>query len=155
MDSAAKIDSVIAEARSWIGTPCKHLGRAKGVGVDCLGLIEGVGLAAGVLEAADFLADYGGYYGRLPNPKRLVAGLERHLARIDPRERRSSDILLLAWGDDAQPMHLAILAYLSGRETMIHAHGRAKPPRVVEHGLVGEWARPGRCHGVFRYPGLV
>lgn len=30
---------VIAEARTWIGTPYQHKGRVKGVGVDCGGLL--------------------------------------------------------------------------------------------------------------------
>lgn len=149
---------VVAEARSWLATPVKHLGRTKGVGVDCLGLVQLVGLVAGVLEDADFLADYGGYYGRLPNPTRLVAGLDKHLVRIEARERRSSDVGLFAWGDRDLPMHLAIMAALpsagGGRETMIHAHARAFPrPRVVEHGYAAEW--PARNHGFWRYPGLA
>ena len=33
---------VIAEARSWIGTPYRHQASLKGVGCDCLGLVRGV-----------------------------------------------------------------------------------------------------------------
>jgi cell wall-associated NlpC family hydrolase len=145
--------NVAAEARSWCGTPVAHLGRTKGVGVDCLGLVALVGVAAGVLEGADFLAAYGGYYGRLPNPARLVEGLNTFLVRIADGERRSGDVGAFAWGARELPMHLAILAERKGRATLIHAHARATPPRVVEHGYAADW--PARCCGWWRYPGLV
>ena len=35
-------DLVVAEARSWIGTPYQHQASLKGVGCDCLGLVRGV-----------------------------------------------------------------------------------------------------------------
>ena len=34
--------SIVAEARSWIGTPYRHQASLKGVGCDCLGLVRGV-----------------------------------------------------------------------------------------------------------------
>lgn len=38
-DSDAWRDEVIAEAKTWLGTPYQHKGRVKGVGVDCGGLL--------------------------------------------------------------------------------------------------------------------
>jgi NlpC/P60 family putative phage cell wall peptidase len=35
-------NTIIAEARSWIGTPYHHQAALKGVGCDCLGLVRGV-----------------------------------------------------------------------------------------------------------------
>jgi NlpC/P60 family putative phage cell wall peptidase len=35
-------DLIVAEARSWIGTPYRHQASLKGVGCDCLGLVRGV-----------------------------------------------------------------------------------------------------------------
>ena len=49
-DVAAK---VIAEARSWIGTPWHHLARVKGAGVDCAQFLIAVFAAAGVVEEFD------------------------------------------------------------------------------------------------------
>ena len=34
--------AVLAEARSWLGTPYRHQASRKGVGCDCLGLVRGV-----------------------------------------------------------------------------------------------------------------
>ena len=33
---------ILAEARSWIGTPYRHQAAAKGAGTDCLGLLRGI-----------------------------------------------------------------------------------------------------------------
>jgi len=40
--------SIIAEARSWIGTPYHHQAALKGVGYDCLGFVRGVWRAISV-----------------------------------------------------------------------------------------------------------
>ena len=34
--------AIVAEARSWIGTPYRHQTSVKGIGCDCLGLVRGV-----------------------------------------------------------------------------------------------------------------
>jgi len=49
-------DKVIAEARSWIGTPWHHLARVKGAGVDCAQFLVAVYAAAGLIE--DFDTEY-------------------------------------------------------------------------------------------------
>ena len=45
---ASQRAAVVSEARTWLGTPYHHMGRVKGVGVDCLTLLicvyENVGL---------------------------------------------------------------------------------------------------------------
>jgi NlpC/P60 family putative phage cell wall peptidase len=37
---------IVAEARSWIGTPYHHQASLKGVGCDCIGLVRGIWRAA-------------------------------------------------------------------------------------------------------------
>lgn len=41
--------AVVAEALSWVGTPYVHMGRIKGVGVDCAQLLIAVYAGAGVV----------------------------------------------------------------------------------------------------------
>jgi NlpC/P60 family putative phage cell wall peptidase len=41
---------VVAEARSWLGTPYHHGARVKGAGVDCAQLLIGVFSAVGLIE---------------------------------------------------------------------------------------------------------
>ena len=35
-------ERIVAEARSWVGTPYQHQCSTKGAGTDCLGLVRGV-----------------------------------------------------------------------------------------------------------------
>lgn len=44
-------EKVIAEAKSWLGTPFHHAARVKGVGVDCVNLLVGVFSASGLIPS--------------------------------------------------------------------------------------------------------
>ena len=46
-------EAVVAAAMDWMGTPYVHMGRIKGVGVDCAQLLIAVYSEAGVIEAFD------------------------------------------------------------------------------------------------------
>ena len=124
--------AVVAEARSWLGTPYAHRQQLRGHGVDCGGLVIAVGTATGLLrmKAADVPV-----YGRLPNPRAIREVLERFLTPLD-RPLQDGDIGWFSWGS-ADPMHLAIMATHNGRRTMIHAHATAG--QCVEHGYAAEW----------------
>jgi cell wall-associated NlpC family hydrolase len=50
---AAARQAVVAEAACWLGTPYHHMGRIKGVGVDCLTLLAEVYERAGVIGHAE------------------------------------------------------------------------------------------------------
>lgn len=142
---------VVDEARTWVDTRYHHQARLKGVGVDCVGLIIGVGLAAGVLSTwtpenwKAFEA-----YGRLPNPARMGVAMRSYLTIIPPEVVADGDIGWFQWREDL-PMHLAIMATLDGRAMMIHANGLVG--RCVEHGFAGEW--PDRVHSWWRFPALA
>ncbi len=145
---------IVAEARSWLGTPFQHQARLKGVGVDCIQLCIGVGEATGVLsvDAAVYRRFQG--YGRQPSPRRMGEALAMHCRRIEPADVLIGDMAWLEWRDEL-PMHLAIIGEADGadgpRRTLIHAYARVG--RVVEHGLVAEW--PDRISSYWRYPGLI
>jgi NlpC/P60 family putative phage cell wall peptidase len=142
---------IVAEARTWVGTPYRHQGRAKGRRVDCVGLILGVGQQTGLLNvSAEAWAPYSGY-ARTPNPKRMGEAMDLFLRELDwPREEPAPDgaIGWLQWRDDL-PMHLAIMATFQGRRTMIHAFEGVEA--CVEHGFVAEW--PSRVASWWAYPG--
>lgn len=81
---------IVAEARSWIGTPFAHQGRKKGQGVDCLGLLIGVAAAlrlrgcdGKLLVSRDSLA-----YGHYPDEVALREGLGRVLIPISEWEKK-------------------------------------------------------------------
>lgn len=152
--------AVVAEGRSWVGTPSIHQACRKGVGVDCAMLIRAVGEACGVVSVDPAAWQRFANYSRTPNPRRMAEGLARFLIEIPAGEKKPGDVMWLEWRE-ALPMHLAILASRGQRLMMIHAYARAgrnhktgQPEgRVVEHGFTAEW--PGRVVSWWRYPGLV
>jgi NlpC/P60 family putative phage cell wall peptidase len=138
---------VLAEARTWIGTPFHHGQRLKGVACDCIGMAWGVGEATKALKVPRALARRYAGYGRTPKPADMRDALETCLVAVE--DPQIADLAWIHWGDPAVPMHLAILGEVRGRQTLIHAlSGRG----VVEHGFTGPW--PPRVLGWFGYPGL-
>lgn len=131
-------DTVVLEARGWLGTPYRHQGRLKGLAVDCLGLVTEVGrsIGAGTYDRLD--------YGRLPNPRRMLAELRDHLEVIAVCDACPGDVLHISWRE--HPMHLAIRT----PDGMIHAY--AQVGEVVEHPIDVEWR--GRIRFAYRYPGV-
>lgn len=147
-------EAVVAAARGWIGTPYVHQHRTRGVAVDCVGLVIGVGLEVGVLPtwSEEAWEPHRGY-GRAPNPEHMGRAIRQFLEPLDlPIDVAAPDgsIAFLGWRRHL-PMHLAILATApDGRRMMIHAFEHIG--RVVEHGFDAEW--PGRVVSWWRYPGV-
>ncbi|MFQ5774206.1 MAG: hypothetical protein ACE5GS_06800 [Kiloniellaceae bacterium] len=131
---------IVAEARSWVGTPWAPAGAEKGVGANCLGFLAGVARNAGLAELAAAFAPYRGY-ALPPEPRALLLGLRRHLARIGRDQAGPADLLLFDLGGG-----LRHVAMLSAKGTIVHAH--QSKGRVVEHRLV--WTP----HSAYRIPGL-
>lgn len=118
---------VLAEARTWIDTPFHHQARVKGHGVDCAQLVVAVGVALGLMPP---LSSEETRYGRLPNPARMRAVIERYLDPVRGMPRHG-DVLFMGWSA-GRPMHLGILTDLHGRG-IIHALSDAG--KVVETAL--------------------
>lgn len=114
--------AIVAEARSWVGTPFRWQASAKGQGADCKGLVAGVARALGRPEA-DSLYACRADYGHAVDVRLLREGLAATFEKRATPE--PGDVLLLRIGGKAQ--HLAILA----GKTMIHTYG-AGPRQVVE-----------------------
>jgi NlpC/P60 family putative phage cell wall peptidase len=133
---------IVAEARSWIGTPFHHQGRLKGVGVDCAGLLICVARELG-LSSFDVTG-----YARLPDGRQLKATCERLMEPIGLDAAGPGDVVLLRW--TRQPQHVAIVADGPGYRTIIHAHEQAG--QCVEHILDEIWAR--RVVRAYRIPGV-
>jgi cell wall-associated NlpC family hydrolase len=87
MIEAEARDAVIGEARSWIGTPYRHMGRAKGPrgGVDCAQLVWAVFHNVGLTP---FLA-----LEPYPRDFMLHQGIERYLAIVLDRAREVEEPL--------------------------------------------------------------
>ena len=133
---------IVAEARTWLDTPYLHQGRRKSHGVDCLGLIVGVGKALGLLDY-DHRA-----YSPQPDAVTLQCLCELHLVRRD--DLRPGSIALLWMAHRGVPQHMAIVTDLPGRLGIIHAHQRLGAVR--EHGLDEFWAK--RVLAIYDFPGI-
>ena len=137
---------IVAEARSWIGTPYAHLQREKGRFTDCVGLVIGVARALG-------LGDYRKRnYARIPDPVQMEIELKKGLDPIPESDARPGDILWFAFVHPTTrkkiPRHVGIIGdYALGGLSVIHAYAEYK--KVVEHRLDGKWQR--RICGAFSY----
>ncbi len=125
-------DAIQEEAETWTDTPFVEVGRLKGVGCDCKGLLAGVAAACGRPEAESVEAlavDYN--LGKSVDVRRLRAGLARLFDCVPVADRRAGDVLLVKVRGRAQ--HLAIAAPRPG-----------KPSRVIEAQLDVGKVRPFR-----------
>lgn len=122
---------IVAEARSWVGTPFYHQGRAKGLRVDCAGLIVEVGRALG------FNVPRQTNYGRFPMPQWLKPVLEEYFDRVAAEDVKPGDFFysrdFLIGG---APRHFG---FFTADRTIIHADMRRG--KCVEHALTPEERR--------------
>lgn len=144
-------DNLLAEARSWLGTPFKHQGRLKGVGCDCLGLLIGVAAALDLQgKGGQKLADLDNLsYGHFPDENALRAGLD---AALYPAENLSAGCIVLI-KIEGRAQHLGMIGSLesgvwsleenqtlnSKLQTLTLIHAYAPHRKVVEHRLSEEW----------------
>lgn len=143
-------DSVVTEARSYIGTKVRFKGRDHN-SIDCVGLALMVGIAAGGLVIPPEEMEALDRYGWLPPSYKLVELIERYLRPADIQ--RPGDVGMFEFGARGLPMHLAVMAEFEGRTTMIHANPLVRPKRVTEHTYAGAWVA--RNPTFWRYPGIA
>ena len=140
---------IVAEARTWIGTPYVHQASLKGAGCDCLGLVRGVWrevMGSEPETPPPYSRDWAERAGR----ETLREAAERHLLQIDVSEAREGDVVLFAFDRNAPAKHCAILTAPidSPSARMVHAHDRLP---VAEVALVPWWRR--RARFAFSFPG--
>lgn len=135
-------EQIVAEARSWIGTPVRHQGTRKGVSVDCKGLAAGVPRALGMPEGDSVAAAVSSYTTAFKG-RDLLAGLRATL--IEAGEAQPGDLLAILWGRDPYPRHLA---FLTAPGWIVHAYGGGVG-RVAEVPLGA-----GRVHSRWTWPSL-
>lgn len=132
-----KLD-IVRQARTWLGTPYHHQGRLKGVGVDCVGIIIGVGKELGIFDydTKD--------YARSPNSNRMQAELDFHFDRVPFTEIRAGDIGFFKF--KAEPQHLAFFTDIG----VLHAYMQVG--KCVEHSYSSPW--PERFVQAYRFKGI-
>lgn len=137
-------DDVLAEARSWIGTPYQHQASVKGAGADCLGLLRGVWRAV-MGEEPERTPPYTPDWTETGGGDVLMQAARRHLREIAPGAARAGDVLLFRMAMGAPAKHVAVVS-APGR--IIHAYWGQM---VCETRLVPWWTR--RIAGAFEFPG--
>lgn len=135
---------VVAEARSWKGTPFVWQASLKGVGADCKGLIWGVARELGLPEASSLYAAIADYGRVVPVPL-LLKGLSATFERATVPQ--PGDVLLMKMG--GQPCHLGFHA----GDQVIHTYNNG--PRKVITSRFAAVARAWPIHSAWRFPSLA
>jgi cell wall-associated NlpC family hydrolase len=137
--------TIVKQARSWLGTRYHHQGRLKrsatsGGGIDCLGLIIGVAKELEIPARGSKLlsnCDESGY-SAYPDGARLRWFLDQHLRPVSKKQIRAGDVLLFKIFE--HPQHIGIATdYPAGGLGIIHCYSGAGA--VVEHILSPSWQR--------------
>lgn len=138
-------EAIIAEARTYLDTPWHHQARGRGAdqGVDCIGLIVGVGRALGMIDR-DCTT-----YGVRPDGRTLIAEFERTLDPIPRDDMGLGDVPVFWLEREDRPQHVGIVTDRHGLG-LIHTYQGVG--RVVEHALNRAWAK--RIHSVWRMRGV-
>jgi NlpC/P60 family putative phage cell wall peptidase len=137
--------AIVAEARSWIGTPYRHQASLKGVGCDCLGLLRGVWRAV-IGPEPERAPPYGADWAEASGKETLAEAAVRHLVPIACEDACAGDVLLFRWRAHLPAKHAAIL---SAPGSMVHAHDGAA---VAEVAFAPWWRR--RLAFTFRFPNV-
>jgi NlpC/P60 family putative phage cell wall peptidase len=138
--------SIVAEARSWIGTRYMHQASVKAVGCDCLGLVRGVWRAC-VGDEPETVPAYAPDWAEAMAVESLADAAFRHLVPAAPENFAAGDVLLFRWRDGFVAKHAAIA---SSASHMIHAHDGAS---VCEIAIAPWWRR--RLAFAFQFPGVT
>jgi NlpC/P60 family putative phage cell wall peptidase len=136
---------IVAEARSWIGTPYRHQASLKGVGCDCLGLVRGVWRAV-IGREPERAPPYTPDWAEASGSEALARAAARHLIAVPLEKFAPGDVLLFRWRSHLPAKHAGIV---TAKDLMVHAHDGAA---VAEVAIVPWWRR--RLAYAFRFPGI-
>lgn len=148
---SALTERLIAEARSWCGTPYRHQASCKGAGADCLGLLRGVyaALYGHLPEAAPPYAAF----GMAGEHEVLLDAARRYLLPCaEAQNERQDDIapgqvLLFRMRHNLPMRHVGIA---TGATHMVHA---LTGVGVCEVPLTRWWLR--HCAARFSFPPIA
>lgn len=151
--------AIAAEARSWVGTPYRHLAGAapmKGVACDCLGLIRGMWMALYGFEPETPPA-YSPDWAEGTGEETLLAAAGRHMSPIGEAPAmtiaailaacKPGDMLLFRWRPNLPAKHAGVLV-AENPWRMVHAWDGAG--KVAEGNLAAQWR--GRIVAAFAFP---
>jgi NlpC/P60 family putative phage cell wall peptidase len=137
--------ALLAEARTWLGTPWHHQAAVKGAGCDCIGFVRGA--AEPFIGAVDQPMDYAATWPLYRAEERLRDALAARGTEIPFKDALPGDILLFGFGKG--PAHHC--GYLSEGGRFLHCYREAGA--VVEQDLTAFWTE--KLRGAFRLPGIA
>jgi cell wall-associated NlpC family hydrolase len=129
-------DEVFLTAREYVGSPYRHQGRSKELGIDCIGLPILVCKALGL-----------GDFDRVDYPRTPNGTLQPLVEEICTPETLQPRVLLL-FKISATAQHCGIVSMYNNDFGLIHAWDIAE--RVVEHKLTQDWN--GKIVGCYGLP---
>lgn len=141
-NEADRRTAVIREARKWLGTPWRHLGRSDH-GLDCVGLVRMVCVE---LNISGYDLDT---YPRDPKSSEFLSHfILAGGTRIPILEALPGDLMLFR--EQRFPCHVAILSDRDGQSTIIHAHATRR--MVLEEVMISQWLE--KRVAAIRMPGI-
>ena len=143
--TAARSSEVLAEARSWLGTPYRHRASVRGAGADCLGLLRGLWRALYGAEPAP-VPPYSPDWAEAGDAERLWRALAACMSPCPPGAWRPGEVILFRIRAGGPAKHLGLVS-ASEPARFIHAYPRHG---VVESALSAPWAR--RAVAAFEFP---
>jgi cell wall-associated NlpC family hydrolase len=94
--------AIVAEARTWLHTRYRHQAHTKGLATDCIGLIAGVGVAVGSLDADAVQRTRARHegYSRQPSHGILQTVCDEFLLPIALEQAQAGDVVLMRIGTE-------------------------------------------------------
>ena len=89
--------AVVAEAKSWLGTPWRHRGRVKGAGVDCAQFVIKAYAGAGVIEDFD-TGEYPRDWHIHRDEERFLTFVPAFAREVTEADVKSGDLVLFRIG---------------------------------------------------------
>lgn len=135
--------TIVAVARTWIGTPYHHQASLKGVGTDCLGLIRGIWRELYGADA-ETPPPYSPDWAEANGEEAMLLAASRHMQPVAREDFAAGDVLVFRVRRGAVAKHAALA---TRPDKIIHATEGA---RVAEVPLSPWWRR--RIAAAFRFP---
>lgn len=139
-------DEVIAEARSWIGTPYGHQHSLKGVSCDCLGLLRGVYTNV-TGKPYDAPPPYSSNWAESGNGEQMLDAANKYLIPVfwtDDIPFEAGQVLVFRFRKTAAAKHCALA---TSATSMVHSYQGVGVKEVTTSDF---WIK--LCAGVFRFP---
>jgi hypothetical protein len=144
---------VVETARSYENTPFHHLGRVKGTGVDCVGLVLCVAEDLGLKDVHGVPLLRNDYTDYSPQP---LGDFVMHECKYRLIEKSIGSMLpgdVITMKVPYSACHAGFVVERHGALYVIHALNSSTVPRVMEHILDKKWHHA--ITGAFSLPGVI